>query len=165
MSDTLIKQRFETLSPEYQEFLESGYVTELADLVTTTGKLNEEQNVLLINATVLYLLFFLDLDGFVNFMAREADLDKQEAEKVVGAILSGLPDGIAVVQNEGYTLFTNPPTETTGESVQSTQSGVRTMADDINQINSEQTYSSTQAAILKEGEQSKPSDEPRWGKV
>jgi hypothetical protein len=166
MLDPAIKNRLESLGPEYRSFVLSDFAPEVAQQFGTTAKLNDDQKTMLSNGIVLYLLVFLNLDELVKFITRNCGLGRDESVKLVSAIMSTLPDWFigahketmaGIESGKNGTVTPKPPTPP------QTSSRIRTMKEDMQQAQKDEpTYSSTQAAILGESSQPRPPASPRW---
>lgn len=164
MPDQLLTERFNQLTPQYQQFITGTFVDHTTSILATEAGLNEEQREMFRNAVTLYLLCFFDVSEAVNFLSTEANLNVQDASPLIGAVINTLPEGMATNQETIYNALNG--IEVVKESVthevaqvapvpqpqipESPVSPVRTMAADMQQAKDETTYTSSQDHILNQ---------------
>jgi hypothetical protein len=106
MPQTILIDRFNLLSPEYQEILTSDFPQASAQIFAEMLSLDVRKTTILENGFVLYLLFFLDRDGFTHFLITNCDVTPKQAEDVTKIIIDDLPPRFIEAQHEAYTNFT-----------------------------------------------------------
>ena len=142
MHDPIILQRLAEIPPALRELAESNFPQIAAQTLGQTIELTEGQTEVLKNGFFLYLIFILDKDDLLSFLAEEAFIDADQSTPIVDAFLATLPDEIKNANIESNPITTKNPTPPTGSNI----------------------YSSTQASILNP-EQTQPTDSARWGQA
>lgn len=172
MNDQLITQRLTQFTPKYQAFITGTFVDETTSVLAKESNLTEEQHEMFRNAITLYLLCFLDVSQAVSFLASEADLPKEVASPLIGAVINTLPETIIEGQTALYEMFSlntdsdliisTTATTPQAQAVTSPVSPVRTMANDMQQAKGETTYSSSQENILRQPMTPDDPEAARW---
>ena len=159
MPEELIQSQIESLYPSYRKFVESEFAAQATLAFSEKMEFTQEQRAILENAIVLYLLFFLDKNSFIDFIARNCEVSSDDATLLVNGILTSLPPDLQTMIESSYKTIHEERVENTNvfasEIAQTEQEfasiqGLRTMADDIRAVHpqEEAVYRSSQATIL-----------------
>lgn len=168
MQDPLITKRISELTPTYREFLFSGVPQMIAGTFSETYNFTEEQDAVLENGFVLYLLFFFTRSELASFITSELKLSVKDAGLLSQAMHLALPEDIRALHettSEALLGNNNPDEpETILSEIAETEAAlgaisrpavhaIRTMAGDSKgvgyQSTKESTYSSDQSNLLQ----------------
>ena len=81
MHDPIILQRLAEIPPALRELAESNFPQIAAQTLGQTIELTEGQTEVLKNGFFLYLIFILDKDDLLSFLAEEAFIDADQAKE------------------------------------------------------------------------------------
>lgn len=158
MPNEIIIQRFKSLIPEYREYLLSGAPALIASTFSEAHNLPNEKVVALENGFAMYLMFFLNIDGLINFIGEECGLTQRDATLLAHGMNNALPTEIQrlIVEtaNEIFSVDGNATDnlESDISEMENSLHTIRTMSTDSAPApQPESTYSSMQSAILNEG--------------
>jgi hypothetical protein len=135
MLDKIIQDRFNILEPGYTEFVKSNFTTILATQLGEHHKLPTEKTIILSNAIILFLVFLLDLDDFINFIVSGCGVSKDEAGQIAGAVLESMPEHFLAQYHNTEQQFV--------------QDGLSANDQVVTEPTPETIHSTTQDAILK----------------
>jgi hypothetical protein len=169
MSTIDLQQRLEKLPETYQAYILSDLPRVITDTFNEYHKLDGGKKLALENGFALYLLFFLTLDDFIEFIVAECGINKEEVKVLVSAMHTALPKEIMDIHDQISALAFEAapaldPVPAPASSIQEDLaeiekslhqlSPVRTMASDGKQIGYsstiEDTHTSTQSALINE---------------
>ncbi len=170
MNTPQIKTRLEQLTPEYRAFIGSGLPEEISRTFAEYYNLTPERAVALENAIILLLIFVLNEEQFINFVALECTIDPEESRLLYHGIVLALPETIEQMfqsTTQALSTSTNPNLLSLEQEITSTQEAIKTIPQvrTMAPITPEETvYTSTQAAILHEGQSAdqKQTSSARW---
>ena len=91
MDDQIITEQLEFLSPEYREWLKSGYIENAAADIALSNNLDEEKTVELENGVTLYFLLLLNRVELVEYLVTKVELEEMAAKAAVQKVLQPLP--------------------------------------------------------------------------
>ncbi len=160
MQNPAITKRLEQLNSQYRDYILSGEPQEIVKVFSESHNLTKEQEIVLENGFALYLLFFINLSDFSNFIVMECKFSEADANLLARAMHMALPEFIRQTHEQTSPLvFLNDSslneTEQIKEEIAETESvldtinPIRTMASDSGQVNPEEkVHTSTQSAIL-----------------
>ncbi len=168
MQDPIISKRISELDPTYREFLSSGFPQIIAGTFSETYNLNEEQDAVLENGFVLYLLFFLTRTELASFIAAELPIPEKDASLMSQAMHLALPLDIRTLHEATTEAIAKASSvaepETILSEIEETEAAmrainippihsIRTMAGDGKIVGyentQESTYSSDQSNLLQ----------------
>lgn len=169
MNNDLIQERIKILTPDYRDFIINSSIDEIVKIIAQEERLSEEQTELFSTGVGLFMLCFFDIDETINFIHSQAGVEKEIVRPMFGAVLGTLPEEIVAAQAAGYSALTahedtEPEAVVQAPAANLTQPEVvpqvRTMADDMENAQSGQTYTSTQDAILGNQQYNQPPQPP-----
>jgi len=172
MSTIDLQQRLEKLPETYRAYVLSDLPRVTTDTFSEYHKLDGDRKLSLENGFALYLLFFLTVDDFIEFIVAECGINKAAAGALVSAMHTALPQEIMDIHDQISTLAfeEEPALDPVPAPVSSIQedlaeiekslhqlSPVRTMASDGKQIGysstTEDTYTSTQSTLINKSKE------------
>ena len=109
--DQGIKERLAILDPEYRTLIKSGLVQESAVTFAEAENFTTDQKNILENAYTLYLLFFLDKNQAVDFVASECEVTRDRAEDLVFGFIATLPEWYQSAHAVAYHTLTQSADE------------------------------------------------------
>lgn len=119
MQDPLVTKRIAELDPTYRAFLFSGMPQIIAGTFSETYTLNEEQDAVLENGFVLYLLFFFTRTELASFIATELPIPKKDASLMSEAMHIALPEDIRTMHEVTAESLSNNDIGETAETIMS----------------------------------------------
>lgn len=158
MQNLAITKRLEQLDSQYRDYILSGEPQVISKTFSEAHKLTPEKEIVLENGFALYLLFFINLSDFSNFIVTECKFSEAEANLLARAMHMSLPEFIRETHEQTSPLiFPNNSDE--GEQIMleiaeteaalETINPIRTMASDSKHVSPGETvHTSTQSAIL-----------------
>lgn len=149
MYDETVTNQIAKLPTLYQEFILREMPAVMAEAFVSTYNLDEEGEAVLGNAIILFLIFLLDRDGFKDFISRQCQIDLPALEGLDYAIVTSLPDYIKEIFLKIESSLDNLSSQSNSDLI----SEISAVEASLKTLNSstENTYTSTQAAILQEG--------------
>ena len=175
MDDPIIQNRILSLSPEYQEFIMSDFISTASFDLAEAGNLEEQDQVVLSNGLLLYMLYFLDQADLISFL-EENDFIPEQATALVNAFVSILPEEYVsahddivdeltedIAEEETVEENMDTPFDTEVQTGPSEVNPIRTMANDMNiarDPDGTNTYSSSQSSVLEQN--TNTPDDSRW---
>jgi hypothetical protein len=169
MPDNIIKEQIAKLDPTYKEFLLSGEVGAIVEPFIKHHSFDDDQEVMLENAFVLYLIFLFSFTDLTYFINTEIGLNKKEATLLAHGLKLALPNSVREYVEEQSEIIFEEVTEELVTEVEpnniatdiaeteaslASLSRVRTMATDSAQVGYQSTeepvYTSVQSALLNE---------------
>jgi hypothetical protein len=158
MPNEIIIERFRILIPEYREYLLSAAPSLIASTFSEPHNLSPEKTISLENGFAMYLLFFINFDGLVNYILEECDLTINEATLLAHGMNNALPEEarrlLINTSNDIFDSIEKGGLNLISEisEIENSLQTVRTMSSDsaMPVPQPEATYSSVQSAILNE---------------
>ncbi len=141
LQDPEITERKKLLDPEYRKFLETDFFEQTTENYSAGYDLPTEVKEYFFNGLVLYFLFFLDRSDWKIFLNANCKLPIPIAAEIVESILSLLPDGFVQAQSEVFnSLYNNGQKNEGGGAVETKQTPLRTMQQDVDKVHGYGTY-------------------------
>ena len=171
MPQEIITNRIAQLSPQYRNFIESEFTTEVANSFGEASGFDERRIEILENALTFYLLFLLSEEDTVAFISRNCGLSLDDASILFSGIVISLPEGVdALVRAQFSQMETAPTTGLATEIAQTERDledlqGIRTMATDMRdaQTHHVPTHQSSQSDIIQSATPTPPPQTgPHW---
>jgi hypothetical protein len=94
MPENIIKEQIAKLDPKYKEFLLSGEVGAIVESFIDHHKFDDDQEVMLENGFVLYLIFLFSFEDFAQFISSELGLQEKEATLLAHGLNLALPETV-----------------------------------------------------------------------
>lgn len=156
MNDQLINQRLSSLDPEYRSFVESEFVTNVAQVFAEELGVTGRSVEVLENTFFLYLLSLLTFENAAGFIRNGCNISEEDAEDILYAFEAGLPENLPkLLREEHEKMFPETPQSLASEIEEAEKTldsieGIRTMAGDmaIAKEHSVPVYQSSQDQLL-----------------
>jgi hypothetical protein len=169
MPEEIITARIAQLSPAYQEFILSDFISEVSTTFAEAYSFDERKIEILENAVTLYLLLLLNADDTTTFISRNCDLPPAEAETLFAGIVSTLPEGLEAMVTSQFSKMSVGPAALASEIAETEKAfenlqGIRTMAGDMKdaETHSAPTYQSSQSDLIRPTTPPPPNNGPHW---
>ncbi len=144
MSDTTLQSIAQNFTPEYKEFIESGYADTLAQQIGEKYQVTEEDLLIIRNGFRLHLHFVLLNPELANFLIEEARIEAATAQAISEDYLADLPTNYTNQHDEVTQSLRTPTTDIPSPVFQ-----VQTIENDVTAAQEGQTYTSSQETLLQ----------------
>lgn len=172
MPNEILKERINILEPSYRAFVLSQTPSQITSALAKVHHFDEDRYIVFENGFAMFLLFFIDKAGLINYLVSDCKLDHQDAELLAEALILALPPEIRVKQeatsqlifNKGAEIDQNDISREIAEAEAALKAIEPNRTATNTNLSQDKTYTSTQSAILNEkmrGESGPNS--PKWG--
>ena len=171
MPNEIIKERLNILEPSYRAFVLSSTPSQITEALSKVHRFDEDRYIVFENGFMMFLLFFIDKTGLINYLVSDCKLDHQDAKLLAAALILALPPEIRFKHEATSQLIFNGAAEVDqndiSKEIAETEAALKSI-EPISRVDphslQDTTYTSTQSAILHEkmrGESGPNST--RWG--
>ena len=171
MPNEILKERINILEPSYRAFVLSQTPSQIAEALAKAHSFDEDIYIVFENGFAMFLLFFIDKAGLINYLISDCRLNRHDAEMLAEALILALPSEIRLKHEATSQLIFNGAAEVDqndiSKEIAETEAALKSI-EPISRVDphslQDTTYTSTQSAILHEkmrGESGPNS--PRWG--
>ena len=173
MPNEIIKERISILAPSYKSFILGDIPQQITTALAKAHDFDEDEYIVFENGFAMFLLFFIDKAGLINYLISDCRLNRHDAEMLAEALILALPPEIKVMHESTSQLIFNRGTMVDQDDISREIAEAEAALKSIepvrsntpsNHVPQNKTYTSTQSAILNEkrGGESGPNS-PRWG--
>ena len=160
MDEAKLKIKTDSLEPSYRAFVLGNIPTIIAEEFGRGYDFDTEANDILVTAVFLLLIFAINEDLFIDFVSQGCSISREEASSLFWGIVTALPEPyknqFIVTAHEINNSAGISSTDLAAQIVE-TESAIATLPTIRTMNQAEPVYSSTQAALLREGRASNSS--------